>query len=76
MNAAVMTVRLWFTGQETEAARLYCKLPKSRNPEKSDEVWLPLSQIEHVTRYPAKPNEWPEHVVTIPEWLAQNHDLL
>ena len=75
MSIDATTARLWFTGKTTESARLYSKLPKSRHPGKEDEVWLPLSQIEHTTKYPPEGDEWPIHVITLPEWLAKNHDL-
>lgn len=63
-------VVLWFI-RETEKARLFYKLPPERNPGKDDEVWLPKSQIEHTTRYTTNN----EHHVTIPDWLADKHNL-
>lgn len=68
-------VKLWFVGKETANARLYSKLPESRNPEKSDAVWIPISQIEHVTKYPPVEHEWPVHIITIQDWLAEKHSL-
>jgi hypothetical protein len=61
-------VRLWFKHQST-AARRYCKLPPERNPSPEDDIWLPLSQIEHTSK------RGNEHVVTIPEWLAEEKGL-
>lgn len=68
------TAKLWFVRQ-TESARLYSKLPRSRNPERSDEVWIPISQIEHTTRHPSQGEEWPVHIVKIPDWLAEKHSI-
>ncbi len=40
-----MRVSLWFI-RETDLARLYCKLPPSRNPSKEDELWLPNAGLK------------------------------
>jgi hypothetical protein len=66
--------KLWFI-RETASARRYSKLTAARCPEQSDTFWLPISQIEHTTKFPAQENDWPIHVVTIPDWLAEKHGL-
>lgn len=39
-------------------------------------VWLPISQIEHITRRPdPSGGEWKECEVTIPDWLGAKNDL-
>lgn len=69
-------VKLWFTGQESDKARKYCRLPKSRNPEHIDYVWVPFSLIEHCTRFPAEEDdEWPAHVVAIADWFCTKNGL-
>jgi hypothetical protein len=69
--------KLWFTGRTTALARQYSKLPLSREPESSDYVWLPIGQIEHTTKYPGPEDgkEWPVHIVTIPQWLADKNSI-
>lgn len=61
-------VRLWLV-RETDLARYYSKLPPEREPTAADKVWLPRSQIEHTSK------RGNEHVVTIPEWLADKNNL-
>jgi hypothetical protein len=56
-------------------ARRYSILPKSRHPGPTDFIWLPVSQIEGTTKYPPKGDEWPVHIVTIPDWLARKHNI-
>jgi len=69
-------IKLWYIGKETAAARRYSKLPSSRHPQDGDYLWVPLSIIEHATKYPAKPGEeWPEHVLTLPEWFLGRESL-
>jgi len=71
-----MRVRLWFMGRETALARLYSKLPSSRNPIKADEVWLPKDRVSHTQKWPVKPGEeWPEHVLEVEDWLAEKAKL-
>ena len=72
-----MKVRLWFV-RESEKARQYCKVPKSRNPVAAspDFVWIPKSLIEHTTKRPSADGvEWPEHEVTVEEWFGVKEDL-
>lgn len=70
-----MKCKLWYVNQETDKARRYCRLPKSRNPEHKDYVWVPLSVIEGSTRQPAEPDEWPVHYVTVADWFGQRENL-
>jgi hypothetical protein len=64
-----MKVQLWFI-RETEAARLYSKLPPEGNPGQDAQVWIPRSQIEHSTKFPDG-----RHVITIPDWLGDKKSL-
>jgi hypothetical protein len=64
--------RLWFV-RETPSGRLYSKLPQARNPSQADMVWLPRSQIEHTSKHNA--TDLTEHILTLPEWLANEKDL-
>jgi hypothetical protein len=68
------TLRLWQIGS-TEKAYLLSKVPKSRDPH-AQGVWVPRSVIEHITRFPAEPNEWQEVHVKLPEWIAEKKGLL
>lgn len=71
-----MKVKLWAVGKETNAARLYSRLPSSRRPHGTDHVWVPISLIEHVQRWPVKDGEeWPEHILTVPDWFAAKENL-
>ena len=63
-----MKTRLWFL-RETPLARLYSKLPLDKPREKSDEIWIPRSVIEHVTKFGN------EHHLTITDWWADKNDL-
>jgi hypothetical protein len=65
-----MKVRLWFI-RETPAARLYSRLPPERRTkdDRSDEVWLPRSQIEHTMKF------GDEHHLTVTDWIAEQKDL-
>jgi hypothetical protein len=64
-----MKVRLWLI-RETEKAVLYSKLPPDRNPEQSDQVWIPRSVIESRTKFPTG-----EHHCVITTWFAQKENL-
>jgi len=70
-----MKVKLWSLGVDTQQARRYSKLPKSRNPQEEDFVWIPISQIEHTTRHLAEPGEWPVHIVTVSDWFGEKAGL-
>lgn len=59
----------------TDKAMLVSMLPKSRDPS-PEGVWVPRSQIEHVTRHPEEPGEWRKIEITIPEWLAEKKGFL
>lgn len=63
-----MKIRLWFIRQ-TDKARLYSKVPPERNPGKEDQVWIPLSVLEHVTK------RGNEHEVTMADWFGEKENL-
>jgi hypothetical protein len=66
-------VKLWQAGA-TEKAYRFSTLPQS-DPLKRL-VWIPKSQIAHISRTPsAVPGDWPECLVEIEEWLADKDDL-
>ena len=60
-----MNIRLWFLRQ-TEKARLYSKTPPDRG---IDEIWIPLSIVEHTTK------RGNEHVVKLPDWFIEREGL-
>jgi hypothetical protein len=71
-----MIARLWYIKDTPSGlARIYSRLPKSRHPTEADEVCIPVSLIDHSRKYPAVCNEWPEHHVTVPDWLGQKEKL-
>jgi hypothetical protein len=72
-----MNIRLWFImDSDSGEARLFSKLPSSRNPGVEDRVWIPRSQIERCQKQPVKPGEkWPEHHMTITDWIAEKKGL-
>jgi hypothetical protein len=49
--------------------------PKERDPNPKG-IWLPKSQIEHISRTPGLAGEWDEVVLTMPEWLAEKKGLI
>lgn len=68
-------VSLYFVS-ESEKARKYCRIPKSRNPAETDFIWIPKSLIEGTTRYPAEnPGDYPLHIVRVVEWFADKNNL-
>lgn len=62
------TIRLWFIS-DTDKARLYSKIPPSRNPAKDDMIWIPLSVIEHTTK------RQDEHHVKLAAWFVEARGL-
>jgi hypothetical protein len=68
------SIRCWHVGG-TPDAMLISTTPKNSN-RNGKKIWIPKSQVEHITRQPEKVNEWQEIVITIPEWLAEKKDLL
>lgn len=62
-----MKLRLWPTGKETLKARQYCKLPPERRPTELDNVWVPLSVMEHVSK------DLKSHTVTVQDWWAHKN---
>lgn len=65
----IRTVRLWYIRQ-TDKARLYSKLPPSRNPGPADQIWIPHSVVEGRTIYPTG-----EHHLRIQEWFCEKEGL-
>lgn len=63
-----MQITLWLV-RETELARLYSKIPPERHSEKSDEVWIPKSVVEHTSKTSS------QHTVTLPDWFVQKAKL-
>lgn len=61
-------MRFWLI-RETELARLYSKIPLDRNPEPSDQIWIPRSIIEHTTK------RGNEHEVKLPDWFIEKEKL-
>jgi hypothetical protein len=61
-------MRLWFIRQ-TEKARLYSRVPPERHPSQEDQIWVPLSIIEHTTK------RGNEHDVKLPDWFLEKNNL-
>lgn len=59
---------LWFI-RETPAARLYSKLPPERNRQKSDEIWIPRSVVEHTSKM------GDQHILKIADWFIEKSGL-
>ena len=73
MNARV---RCWKLGY-TDKAILVTTVPPERHPSKDDAVWVPKSQIEHIsTMGPTKEGEPPVVVLHMQEWIAEKKKLL
>lgn len=71
-NFETIAIRVWQIGG-TDAAYLVSSTPK--NGRSGRKVWLPRSQIEHVTRQPEVVGEWQECSMTLPLWLAEKKGL-
>lgn len=65
---STMQITLWLI-RETELARLYSKIPPERHPEKSDEIWIPRSVVEHTSKMGN------QHIVTLPDWFVEKSGL-
>lgn len=75
MSRGTDDIRLWLV-KETPQACQYSKVPNSRTPGKDDLIWTPKSIIEHVDTLPHDPlKEHPQHIVTLPLWFVEKHDL-
>lgn len=59
----------------TAAALCISMLPKDRAPNATG-IWIPKSMLEHISRTPAKVNEWTELSITLPEWFAEKKGLI
>lgn len=70
----MITLRLWQV-HGTDKAYCFSKLPKDK-AQQEDQIWIPRSQIEHITRLPAETGQWNECLVKLPEWLAEKKGLL
>jgi len=75
-------MRLWFCKESPSGqARLYCRLPRSRNPgpqpppKNPNYVWIPRSVVEHTTKRAPIGDEWPEHDLRLPEWFILKEGL-
>lgn len=72
MNDSTITLKLWQVSG-TDKAYLFSTTPaESREGFK---VWIPVSQIEHITR---RPNgaAWKECEVLLSEWCAKSKGLI
>jgi hypothetical protein len=69
-DSGATRVRLWLI-RETQKARLYSKVPicTERDCEQSDQIWVPLSIVEHTTKRGI------EHEVKLPDWFIQKEGL-
>lgn len=65
-------VRLWEV-RSTEKATEYSTMPKGDPCGRT--LWIPRSQVKHVSKDPAKPGEWRPCTVTLEAWLADKEDL-
>lgn len=74
MSTSTCNIKCWQIGGSPNAM-LVSLTPKERDPNPKG-IWLPKSQIEHISRTPAKPGEWDEVVLTMPEWLAEKKGLI
>lgn len=72
LTMAYSKVVLWQIGG-TEKAYLFSTMPKGDKTGHS--IWLPRSQIKHISREGAKANEWPKCVVEMADWLIEKHEL-
>lgn len=75
-----VVVYLYERGISTDSARLFSRLPNekclSHKAMAEAKIWLPRSQILHLSKAPHTVGEWPECAVTIPYWLANKLKLL
>lgn len=74
MNEETVKVRCWLI-EEREKAILISMLPPDKNVEHFN-IWLPRSQLEHISKEPALSNGWRECIITMPLWLAENKKLI
>jgi len=72
MSNEPIKIRCWIAGS-TDKAYQVSKTPQDRS---HILVWIPRSQLEHVSKEPAKPGEWQEATITMPLWLAEDKDLV
>jgi len=64
-----MKLRLWFI-RETGLARLYSKLPPERNPDETDQVWIPRSLVANTSKEPSG-----LHIIDVEDWFAEKNNL-
>lgn len=71
-----MKVRCWIIEQRDKAIKV-SKLPPDRlSTDTMDFIWLPRSQLEHISKDPPLPNGWIPAIITMPEWLAEEKKLV
>lgn len=61
--------------RNTEKAYLFSKTPRDRDPD-TEGVWVPKSMCECIVWLPHDAGQWREALVDMPEWFAENKDLL
>jgi len=76
MSYGIAKVRCWKVEESLLAIRV-SRVPRDRNPESKDLVWIPRSPLEHISTYgPTPEGAWPELLITMPESLADRKGLL
>jgi hypothetical protein len=72
--AEIVSIRLWQV-RDTPKAYLFSTTPAASREGK--QVWIPRSQIEHISRRPAEdPDGWPEVQVKMQLWIAEEKELV
>jgi len=74
MKQETTKVVLWRISS-TEKAYLFSTTPTPVTGGEGRRIWLPRSQISHLSGDPHKPTEWQRCTITIPLWLAEKNDL-
>lgn len=73
MGQETIKVKLWQISK-TEKAYLFSKTPNGNR--ELEKIWIPISQIEHISRQPPSPDGSIECVVTMTEWIAEQKGLM
>jgi len=66
-----MNVKLWEISS-TERAIEFSTLPKGDG---GRTVWVPRSQIRHISRDRSNSGEWPTCLVDVEDWLVEKEEL-
>ena len=66
------SVRLWAI-RRTEKAILFSDFPEGTVGARK--IWIPLSQIIHISHDPHEPGEWGPCTVEMTAWIAEKNDL-